>query len=117
MSEIKLPAEFQSGNSVPVERATITRQRMTEILAEAIEAALQSQDREDAAYESGRRCGLGFAHSVVSEILRKHYYGSGVEGLSKLVQQATDALAREINNPTTATTDIDQARRIEGKRG
>lgn len=77
--------------------------------------ALQSQDKEDAAYESGRRCGLGFAHSVVSEILRKHYYGSGVEGLSKLVQQATDALAREINNPTTATTDIDHARHIEGE--
>lgn len=31
-----LPEEFKSGNSVPVERATITRQRMVEILAESI---------------------------------------------------------------------------------
>lgn len=48
---IKLPPEFRSGNSIPVERATITRERMVEILTEAIEAdraALQSQDREDA---------------------------------------------------------------------
>lgn len=35
---IKLPPEFRSGNSIPVERATITRERMIEILAAAIEA-------------------------------------------------------------------------------
>lgn len=35
---IELPAEFRSGNSVPVERATITRERMTEILQDALEA-------------------------------------------------------------------------------
>lgn len=35
---IELPAEFRSGNSIPVERATITRERMTEILQDAIEA-------------------------------------------------------------------------------
>ncbi|WP_368641724.1 hypothetical protein ABRZ03_02575 [Castellaniella ginsengisoli] len=61
-----------------------------------------------AAYESGRRVGLDFAHSVVSEILRKHYYGSGIDGLNKLVQQAADVIAREKDNPTTATTDYGQ---------
>lgn len=38
-----LPEEFKSGNSVPVERATITRQRMVEILAEAIGADRQTR--------------------------------------------------------------------------
>ncbi|MBC2768597.1 hypothetical protein [Pusillimonas minor] len=33
---IKLPPEFRSGNSIPVERATITRERMVEILTEAV---------------------------------------------------------------------------------
>lgn len=41
---IKLPPEFRSGNSIPVERATITRERMVEILTEAIEAALASPE-------------------------------------------------------------------------
>ena len=43
MNTIKLPAEFQSGNSVPVERATITRQRIAQILDEAIEADRQAR--------------------------------------------------------------------------
>lgn len=43
---IELPAEFRSGNSIPVERATITRDRMTEILQDAVEAALQSQSMD-----------------------------------------------------------------------
>lgn len=34
----ELPAEFRSGNNIPVERATITRERMLEILQAAIEA-------------------------------------------------------------------------------
>lgn len=38
-----LPPEFQSGNEIPVERATITRERMTEILTEAIEAYQRQQ--------------------------------------------------------------------------
>lgn len=38
MNKIKLPPEFRSGNSIPVERATISRERMVEILKEAIEA-------------------------------------------------------------------------------
>lgn len=40
---IKLPPEFRSGNSIPVERATITRERMIEILAETIEADRQAR--------------------------------------------------------------------------
>lgn len=31
-----LPPEFRSGNEIPVERATITRERMTEILTDAL---------------------------------------------------------------------------------
>ncbi len=61
-----------------------------------------------AAYESGRRVGLGFAHSVVSEIRRKHVYRSGIDGLNTLVQQAADVIAREKDIPTTATTDDGQ---------
>lgn len=34
----ELPAEFRSGNNIPVERATITRERMEEIIRDAIEA-------------------------------------------------------------------------------
>lgn len=33
-----LPSEFQSGNEIPVERATFTRERMTEILKETIQS-------------------------------------------------------------------------------
>ncbi len=36
--DIELPAEFRSGNGISVERATITRSRMEEILVSAIEA-------------------------------------------------------------------------------
>ena len=43
---IKLPPEFRSGNSIPVERATITRERMIEILAAAIEADRQQREQE-----------------------------------------------------------------------
>lgn len=39
--DIELPAEFRSGNSIPVERARITRERMTEILQDAIKADRQ----------------------------------------------------------------------------
>lgn len=38
-----LPPEFQSGNEIPVGRATISRERMAEILAEAIEAYQRQQ--------------------------------------------------------------------------
>ena len=41
--DIELPAEFRSGNSVPVERARITRRRMEEILIDAIEADRQQR--------------------------------------------------------------------------
>jgi len=58
------------------------------------------------AYESGRRVGLGFAHSVVSEIQRKHFYGSGIDGLNELIRAASDDIARELYAPTSATTDI-----------
>lgn len=34
-----LPAEFRSGNSIPVERATITRQRMLEIIEDTLNAS------------------------------------------------------------------------------
>lgn len=44
MNKIKLPTEFRSGNSIPVERATITRQRMAEILAEAIDNARRAEE-------------------------------------------------------------------------
>lgn len=37
-NDIELPPEFRSGNSVQVERATVTRERMEEILKAAIEA-------------------------------------------------------------------------------
>ena len=41
--DIKLPPEFISGNSIPVTVATIKRERMEEILHDAIEqAALES---------------------------------------------------------------------------
>ncbi|WJJ94043.1 hypothetical protein [Neopusillimonas aromaticivorans] len=40
---IKLPPEFRSGNSIPVERATIARERMVEILTAAIEADRQAR--------------------------------------------------------------------------
>lgn len=36
--EIELPEEFRSGNSIPVERATISRERMIEILHQAVDA-------------------------------------------------------------------------------
>ena len=36
--DIELPAEFQSGNEVPVDQAMIKRERMIEILNAAIEA-------------------------------------------------------------------------------
>lgn len=39
---IKLPPEFSSGNSIPVERATITRERMVEILTEAVEPYIET---------------------------------------------------------------------------
>lgn len=39
--DIELPPEFRSGNSVPVERATIKRERMEEILHAAIEAYMR----------------------------------------------------------------------------
>lgn len=38
-----LPPEFHSGNDIPVERATITRARMIEILSEAIESDRQQR--------------------------------------------------------------------------
>ena len=37
--DIELPAEFRSGNSVPVAQATIKRERMEEILVDAIDRA------------------------------------------------------------------------------
>lgn len=39
--QIELPAEFRSGNDIPVTQATITRERMEEILREVIEADRQ----------------------------------------------------------------------------
>lgn len=36
--QIDLPAEFVSGNEIQVERATITRARMAEILSDAVQA-------------------------------------------------------------------------------
>lgn len=45
---VQLPAEFRSSNSVPVERATITRERMAEILLEA------AQTGRDAGLEAAR---------------------------------------------------------------
>ena len=44
---IELPAEFRSGNSVPVAVATIKRERMEEILREAIEAARMKYGRNE----------------------------------------------------------------------
>ncbi|OXR48135.1 hypothetical protein PuT2_14015 [Pusillimonas sp. T2] len=66
---IKLPPEFRSGNSIPVERATITRERMVEILTEAIEAgraALQSPEVKalrDALWVSTEHNALHFGES------------------------------------------------------
>ena len=48
--DIKLPPEFISGNSTPVTVATIKRERMEEILRDAIKAdraAMQSKDQDD----------------------------------------------------------------------
>lgn len=39
--DIELPAEFRSGNDIPVTQATIKRERMEEILRDAIEADRQ----------------------------------------------------------------------------
>ena len=43
----ELPAEFRSGNNIPVERATITRERMLEILQAAIEADRKRMGESD----------------------------------------------------------------------
>lgn len=51
--DIELPAEFQSGNSIPVERTTITRERMTEILKDAIEADRKRSDEPVALAKDG----------------------------------------------------------------
>src|SRR5690606_1822060 len=51
-NKIELPAEFQSGNSVPVTLATIKRERMQEILHETVEAHLKTiTDALEARYE------------------------------------------------------------------
>jgi len=41
--DIELPAEFRSGNDIPVTQATIKRERMEEILRDAIEADRQQR--------------------------------------------------------------------------
>jgi hypothetical protein len=46
-----LPPEFRSGNEITVERATITRERMTEILADAIEAYQRQNAWEDSHFD------------------------------------------------------------------
>ena len=59
-----LPSEFRSGNSVSVERATITRARMAEILAEAVEAYQRQQWRTiETAPQDGRELLLGYRNS------------------------------------------------------
>ena len=50
----KMALEFCSGNSIPVERATVTRERMIEILAAAIEADRQARG-EPVLYQSRTR--------------------------------------------------------------
>lgn len=45
-AQIELPPEFQSGNEIPVERATITRSRMIEILNAAIAHDRQQREQE-----------------------------------------------------------------------
>lgn len=44
--DIELPAEFRSGNDIPVTQATIKRERMEEILREAIDHARRSIEGE-----------------------------------------------------------------------
>src|SRR5690606_23152998 len=46
--DIELPAEFRSGNDIPVTQATIKRERMQEILRDAIEADRRGRMPSDA---------------------------------------------------------------------
>lgn len=54
--EIKLPPEFISGNEIPVSVATIKRERLEEILREAVEA--DRQQHEEYEFKECRHCGF-----------------------------------------------------------
>lgn len=101
--DIELPAEFRSGNSIPVERATITRERMAEILQDTIEAALQSQDRENAV---NRDVEAEQIRDVASSVYQTAMaFGMSQANFERLAYQIFD------NNSRI----LDHARRIEGE--
>lgn len=61
--DIKLPAEFQSGNDIPVKQATIKRERMEEIIQDAIESAMQSQIQDEALSKAKYALMIANAHA------------------------------------------------------
>lgn len=90
--DIELPAEFRSGNDIPVTQATIKRERMEEIMRDAIEADhKQSDTRSSRSVEQLKEALLNrnqrfvATHSEVKNLIE--YYEAGRKQVSDLISK------------------------------
>lgn len=97
---IKLPPEFRSGNSIPVERATITRERMIEILAEAADPYIETL------FKIGEHLGIDYQAARKAPGKPSDVYIDAIEADRQSQDREDDPLQPAVNWLNEAIVDL-----------